>query len=114
MALKLLRRSENGTTTIAVSAATSAPIVFDGYSFGGFILPAEYDGTTGITFTVCDTRGGTYVALEDATGAAISVVGEASKAYAFPPEIFAFPYGKIVAPGNQSTTDTVIPVCLRA
>lgn len=97
-----------------MGAATSGPIVFDGYSFGGFILPAEYDGTTGVTFTVCDTRSGTYVTLEDATGTAISVVGEASKAYAFPPEIFAFPYGKLVAPGNQTTTDTVIPYCLKA
>lgn len=114
MSLKLNRSNNPGAVTIASGAATSGPITFDGYSFGGFILPAEYDGTTGITFTVCDTRGGTYVTLEDATGAAITVVGEASKAYVFPPEIFAFPYGKIVAPGNQSTTDTVIPVCLRA
>jgi hypothetical protein len=114
LALKLNRENAFQSVTIASGAATSGVMMLDGFSFGGVILPSTYDGTTAIGFTVCDTFSGTYVALEDATGAAITVVGEASKAYPLPPEIFAFPYGKLVAPGNQSTTDTVIPVCLKA
>lgn len=98
---------------MASGGATSGVVTLDGYSFGGFILPSTFDGTA-MTFTVCDTFGGTYVALEDATGASIALVVEASKAYSFPPELFAFPYGKLVSGTNQSTTDTVIPVCLKA
>ena len=98
---------------MAVSGATSGVVTVDGYSFGGFILPSTFDGTA-MTFTVCDTYGGTYVALEDATGASISIVVEASKAYAFPPELFAFPYAKMVSGTSQSTTDTVIAVSLKS
>ena len=98
---------------MAVSGPTSGVITVDGYSYGGFILPATFDGTA-MTFTVCDTYGGTYVALEDSSGNAISLTVEASKAYAFPPELFAFPYAKMVSGTNQSTTDTVIAVSLKA
>jgi hypothetical protein len=110
---QLVRSSQTQQITIASGGATSGAMVLDGYAFGGFILPATFDGTA-MTFTVCDTFAGTYVALEDATGAAISLTVEASKAYALPADLFAFPFAKLVAGTNQSTTDTVIPVCVRA
>ena len=107
MSEKLNRRANIGATTIPVSTATSEVITTDGYAFGGYILPATFDGTA-MTFLVCTEYGGTYVALEDSDGNAITHVVEASKAYVFPPELFAFPYAKLVAGSNQTTTDTVI------
>jgi hypothetical protein len=113
LALKLNRVNAYQTATIAVSAATSDELTLDGFAFGGIILPSTYDGTA-MTFTVCNTFGGTYVALEDADGVAIDLVVEASKAYALPAELFAFPYAKLVAGTNQTTTATEIAVCLKA
>jgi hypothetical protein len=113
LALKLNRVNAYQTATIAVSGTTSDSIVLNGFSFGGIILPSTYDGTA-MTFTVCDTEGGTYVALEDADGVAIPLVVEASKAYNLPPELFAFPFCKLVAGTSQSTTATEIVVCLKA
>jgi hypothetical protein len=113
LALKLNRVNAFQSATIAVSGTTSDSITLNGFSFGGIILPSTYDGTA-MTFTVCDTDGGTYVALEDADGVSIALVVEASKAYNLPPELFAFPYAKLVAGTSQSTTETVIPVCLKA
>ena len=107
MSEKLNRRANVGSATIPVNTATSEVITTDGYAFGGYILPATFDGTT-MTFTVSTEYGGTYVALEDSDGNAITHVVEASKAYIFPPELFAFPYAKLVAGSNQTTTDTVI------
>jgi hypothetical protein len=54
------------------------------------------------------------VALEDDTGASITLTVEASKAYALPPELFAFPCCKLVAGTSQTTTATAISVCLKA
>ena len=113
MHTKLVRANARQDVTIASGSATSSVLKLDGFAFGGMLLPATYDGTTAITFTVCDTYGGTYVTLEDEDGISVQVVGEASRAYALPAELFSFPYAKIVAPGNQTTTDTVIVVCLR-
>jgi hypothetical protein len=45
---------------------------------------------------------------------AIPLVVEASKAYALPAELFAFPFCKLVAGTSQSTTATEIVVCLKA
>ena len=64
-------------------------------------MPASLTSTA-MTFTVCNTYDGTYVALEDATGAAISLTVEASKAYALPPELFAFIYAKLVCGSSEA------------
>lgn len=75
-------------------------------------LPAEFDGTA-LTFTVSPTYGGTYVALEDSSGAAVTLTVEAGKAYALPEALFGAPYCKLVSGTSQTTSDTVIPVTLR-
>ena len=112
MSLKLNRANSTGSVTIAVGATTSNEIVLDGYAMGMVHLPAEWEGTT-LTFMVSPTKSGTYVALEDSAGNAVSLTVEASKAYALPEALFGAPYAKLVAGSTQTTTDTVIPVTLR-
>jgi hypothetical protein len=107
LALKLNRASNSNTVTIAASGTTSTVFTLDGYAVGGIILPSQFTGTT-MTFLVCDTYGGTYVALEDAGGATISYTVEAAKAYALPPELFAFPYAKLVSGSSEGAERTIV------
>lgn len=100
MSLKLNRRGEPGTVSVAASGTTSGAFVVDGYSFGGVQCPAALTSTT-MTYTVCDTYGGTYVPLTDSTGTSISQTVAASKAFALPPEIFAFNYAKLVCGSSE-------------
>ena len=112
MSLTLNRRNATASVTIAVGATESGVLVLDGYAMGMIHLPSNYDGTA-LTFSVAPTYGGTYVALEDSSGASVTLTVEASKAYALPEALFGAPYAKLVAGSTQTTTDTVIPVTLR-
>jgi len=69
------------TVTIANGGTTSEAIRMDSYAFGGLILPGTLTSTA-CTFTVCNTAGGTFVPLADATGAHISITVAASHAIA--------------------------------
>jgi len=86
--------------------------VTDGYAMGMVFLPATFDGTT-VTFTCCDTYGGTYVPLEDSSSAAVTITTAASQCFALPEALFGAPYCKIVAGSSQTTTDTVFTVSLK-
>lgn len=95
------------TATIANAATTSSEIKLDGAAFGGVILPATMTGTT-MTFTVSDASGGTYVALTDSAGNAISQTIAASKGFALPPEAFAFPYLKLVSGSAEGGARSIL------
>jgi hypothetical protein len=112
LSLKLNRKSHYQEATIAVGATASDVVVLDGFAMGMIHLPATWEGTT-CTFTVAPTYGGTYVALEDSAGNAVSLTVDLSKAYALPEALFGAPYAKLVSGSTQTTTDTVIPVTLR-
>lgn len=87
-------------------------IVLDGFALGMVFLPSTFDGTT-ITFTCCDTYGGTYVVLEDASSNAVTITTAASQCFALPESLFGAPYCKVVAGSTQTTTDTVFAVSLK-
>lgn len=77
----------------------------DGFSFGGVQCPASLSSTT-MTFTVSDTYAGTYVALVDSAGNAISQTVAASKAWALPAELFAFNFAKLVGGSSEAADRT--------
>lgn len=115
MGLKLLRRAnaaQSLTVDVAVDVDLSSYGTCDGYSFGMLWIPSNFDGTQ-IKFHVCDTYGGTYVALIDDTGADITYTVAASKAIALPPELFGAAYFKIETVTDQATTDTVFTVQMK-
>jgi hypothetical protein len=112
LSLKLNRKSHYQEATIAVGGTASDEVVLDGYAIGMVHMPSTLEGTA-LTFTVAPVSGGTFVALEDSSGNAVSLTVEASKAYALPEAIFGAPYAKLVMGSTQTTTDTVIPVTLR-
>ena len=86
--------------SVAASGTTSDEFVVDGCSFGGVECPASLTSTA-MTFTVCDTIAGTYVALTDSAGTSISQTVAASKAFVLPPELFAFKYAKLVCGSSE-------------
>jgi hypothetical protein len=68
------------TATIALGEATSDIIDIEGRKPTHLLMPAAFTGTA-ITFTACETKGGTFLPLE-AAGSAISVTVAANKAVA--------------------------------
>lgn len=80
-----------------------------GYLVSGFVLPAEFDGTT-ITFQAAaiDGRGspGTFYPVHDSSGTEMTVTCAASRVVLIEPQTFAGArFLKIVA-GTEQTGDT--------
>jgi hypothetical protein len=100
------------STTVPVDTATSARVCIDGFAIGMVYLPSTFDGTT-VTFTVCDTEDGTYLAYEAADGTAVTITTNASSAFALPEGLFGAAYMKFVCGSNQTTTSTVIRLTLK-
>ena len=110
MSLKLNRAAQTLTAAVAASGTTSGAFPVDGYSFGGVQCPASLTSTA-MTFTVCDTLAGTYVALVDSSGNAISQKVAASKAFALPSALFSFKYAKLVCGSAEGAArDFVVTV----
>ena len=110
MSLKLNRSAQTLTAAVAASGTTSGAFPVDGYSFGGVQCPASLTSTA-MTFTVCDTLAGTYVALVDSSGNAISQTVAASKAFALPSALFSFKYAKLVCGSAEGAArDFVVTV----
>lgn len=104
------------TVTIASGAASSGAIDLHGGVLYGFFLPAEFDGTA-LTFTAASALDGTFVAVKDSGGSAISFTVAASGYYGLKADQRAVLKGcrflKLVSGTNQTTTDTVITLAVR-
>lgn len=105
------RKQKITSATIANGATASGEVALSGYAGGGYALPSTFDGTT-LSFTVASASGGTFQALYDQYGNVVSLTVAASRSYALPAELFAWPFFKFVAGTAQSTTNTVIPIVL--
>lgn len=110
--VQLNRPASVQSVTIASGGTTSGVITLEGFAMGMVMLPSTFDGTT-VTFTVCDTYGGTYVPYTGTDGNAVSITTAASKAFALPEGLFAAKYIKMVGGSTQTTTDTVFTVMLK-
>lgn len=89
------------TATIPISDTTSGAVDMYGATLAGIIMPAAFTGTA-ISFTVSDTLGGTYVALKDTAGNAISLTVSASSAIGFEAEdLKAWRFLKVVSNATE-------------
>lgn len=103
----------DNTVTITSGQTQSGAVDLDGTTLCGLLLPSTFDGTT-ITFQTSDTLAGTYVDIQDGTGASASVTCAASKYIALDPLAFAgIRFLKLTAGTSQSTTDTIIILATR-
>lgn len=91
---------ERLSVTIASSGTKSGGIDLRNATVAGYILPATFTGT-GMTFEV-SADGVTYTAHS-----ASSVTVAQGKAYAFPAEVMAFPWVKLVSGSTESAQRTI-------
>jgi hypothetical protein len=99
------------TDTIA-SGTTTAAINLQGKTLYAIGCPGSLSSTS-LTFTASPTKGGTFLAVEDEDGAAISITVEASKFVAFNTShiaLRAIPWIKLVF--GSSETDKIISLYL--
>jgi hypothetical protein len=68
------------TATIGNNASLSAAVDIGPMRSIGIIMPAAWTAAD-LTFQVCDTLGGTYVNLYDASGTEVDIAVTTSKAY---------------------------------
>lgn len=98
--------------TVTVGGTTTPAIDISGAAIGMVYVPSTFDGTV-VSFTLCDTESGTFVALEDALSAAVTVSTAASQAFAIPESVFGARWMKLVCTSTQTTTDTVFAITLK-
>ncbi len=94
----------NTSATITSSGTKSTAIDLTNATLAGYILPAAFTGT-GMTFEVCDTATGTFT-----PHAAASVTVAQGKAYAFPAEVMAFPWVKLVSGSTEAAARAIVIV----
>lgn len=105
----VIRRSVfTQTATIANAATTSDAMSQDGGALAGFVMPAAFTGTS-VTFTVSGD-GVTYQALYDETNTLVSVTVAASRSYAAPAALAAWPQFKIVSGSAEGAQRLILCV----
>lgn len=93
------------TVSIAIGQTTSPVVDMAGMRNLGLFIPATFDGTT-ISFTACDTSGGTFVPVNNIWGQLVTMTVAASQFYDLPGELTALRFIKIVCGTAQATTTT--------
>jgi hypothetical protein len=86
-----------------------------GQTVCGFFTPAVF-ASTAVTFSVCDTKDGTYVPLKDSSGSAISFTVSTSGYYGFKnDQISAFQGVKFLKAvgGSSEAAGTVVKLACR-
>jgi len=106
-------REATVTASVAISGTTTPAIDTAGYRFFGLIIPSTFDGTV-ISFTGCDTSGGTYQAIYDIFGNLVQMTVAASRSYDLPGELSAWRFIKIVCATTQATTTTDFILVMRS
>jgi hypothetical protein len=106
----MLRDSAVVTATIANGATTSSAISVRSYSLFQLLLPAAFTGTT-ITFTTSGDYAGTYQALYDNTGTAVSLTVAAGRNLDLPSALASSAFFKIVSGSAEGAARTLSIVC---
>lgn len=100
------------TITIASNTTTSAVVDLGASALLGIEVPAALDGTT-LALHGASTSGGTYGAIRDADGVAVSITTAAGYKHYLDPAITAgWPYIKIVT-GTVQTADRSFTLLVR-
>mgnify|MGYP000984608443 CR=1 FL=1 len=104
----------NHTVTIPSGQATSnATQDLGEFSVVAVRTPAEFDGTT-LTFTHCDTAGGTYETVYKDDGNAYTVTLANGRYTAVDyTKLLGCRFLKLVAGSNQASSDTAVTLKLR-
>ena len=107
----LTGRTLTKQVTIADSGTTSGPVTAGPFTTGAIQTPASLEGTA-MTFVASHAADGTFVGVEDASGAAVGLTVESSKTYQIPAAVMAFAYFKIVM-GTSQTGAAIFTITLK-
>lgn len=102
------------TATVASGQTVSGAIDLMGTDLTGIFVPAEFDGTT-ITLQAATSLAGTYVAVQDGAGNAVTLTTTASRYVPISnlALITGLRYVKLVCGSSQTTTDSVFTIAAR-
>lgn len=100
------RRSIPDIITIESSGTTSTVFPIPSTAFGGFQTPAQLTGTE-FSFLTSFSRDGSFLPLRK-DGAVISIPVSVSGSYTFPPEMYGFPFAKIVSNSAEAAAREIL------
>ena len=106
----MLRDDKIVSLAIANGATTSNAVDVRGMTLFQVLLPAAFTGVS-LTFTTSDSYAGTYQALQDNTGAAVSITVAQGKNYDLPPALASSAFLKIVSGSAEAAARTLVLVC---
>lgn len=104
--MKLFRGAARQQVVIASSGTASAAVDARDYAMFQLRLPAAFTGTT-LTFTTSDAIGGTYQALSDNTGTAVSLTVAQGKDYDLPSALASAHFFKVVSGSSEGAARTL-------
>lgn len=95
-------------TAIPSASPTSAAVALKGFAPVGIYMPAAFTGTT-LTFTACDTSGGTYLVVKNTTsGTSLSYTVAQGTYVALDPKDFqGISFLKIISGSTEAGTRTL-------
>mgnify|MGYP004447389799 CR=1 FL=1 len=104
----MTKRIHRWSTTLSsvvvdTTNTSSTEVDFSEYAGGVVYVPNVTGAIGNITFEVSDKKGGTYHALEDSGGTAVSITAEINKGYPLPDELFGANHFRMVAATNAKT-----------
>ncbi|MBX9583664.1 MAG: hypothetical protein K2X87_25460 [Gemmataceae bacterium] len=98
--------------TWPAAGTTSKAVALAGQTICGLYLPSGFAGTA-VSFTACDTPDGTYVAVKDDTGTAISYTVSASSFCRIrPSDLAGIQFLKVVS-GSSEAAGTAAKLAVR-
>lgn len=106
-------RTQNQNAVIASGASTSQAIRIHPVASLAIQMPASFTGTA-LAIHGCATKGGTFAAIEDADGNAVSLAAAAGDRISLTGEeydaVVAWPYIKLVSNQNEAAERTIVVV----
>ena len=97
----------NYQAVIAASGTTTGAIACAGFVLCGILVPAAFTGTA-LTFTMCNTVGGTYVPVKNSSGAVSYTVAQGNYYAIDPNDFYGVNFLKIVSGSTEGSARTLI------
>ncbi len=107
----LLRADVQRSLVIATGQTASAVYDAQGFAIFGIVIPTLFTGTS-ISFTVCDTRAGTYQVLYDNIGTAVALTVAAGRSLDLPTALAAWPFWRVVSNAAETPARTLV-ICAK-
>lgn len=97
------------SVTISATLGTSTPVNIQKMAYGGFHVTTAAITAVAVAFYGSKTAGGTFQAIYDSAGAAVSIPGvDNDRSYEIPAAVFSFGYFKMLAASGDFLADVEV------